>query len=403
MIAVVVSVQLAASLGYYAVMTHVVAHLRDDVGLLAGTIGLILGVRIAVQYALFLPVGALTDLIGAPRVGVLACVLRTAGFALLGTAGGPAGLLGAAVLLGTGGALFHPAAQSLLAGTAPARRDRGFAVYVITGQIAAVAGPPVGLALLAAGGDGGGGFGLVTAGAAGTWSIAALLFVLLHLGGATAARPPRNGAAAGARELARNVAGVLRDRTFFRFVVVAAPTTLLTEQTMTVVPLKDVGAGLTTAFLCLSAAVAASIQPWCAARGRAGRPRVLRAGLLCSTAVYVLLALLPGAGPPLAAGLLAAAVLNGLATGVFQPSVFQSITRHAPAARIGAYLGVYSWCSGLVVFSGGLGVGHLFDAGPAGAATALAALAAVALAAAVRCGTGRGHADPISSAGRYEP
>ncbi|GLX00573.1 hypothetical protein [Microtetraspora sp. NBRC 16547] len=34
-------------------------------------------------------------------------------------------LLCAAVVMPVGGALFHPAAQSLLAGVAPARRSRG--------------------------------------------------------------------------------------------------------------------------------------------------------------------------------------------------------------------------------------------------------------------------------------
>jgi hypothetical protein len=67
-IAVIVGVQLAAALGFYAVMAHLVAHMRDDLGLLAGTIGLVLGVRIAVQYALLLPVGAVTDLLGATRL-----------------------------------------------------------------------------------------------------------------------------------------------------------------------------------------------------------------------------------------------------------------------------------------------------------------------------------------------
>ncbi|WP_131764152.1 MFS transporter, partial [Actinomadura fibrosa] len=132
-IGVVTAVQLSASLGFFAVMAHVVAHLRDDAGLLAGTIGLVLGVRILVQYALLLPFGALVDVLGAARSGALACVLRTAGFALLAVVDGVPAVLAAAVLLGAGGAVFHPCAQALLAGTAPAVRARGYAAYAITG------------------------------------------------------------------------------------------------------------------------------------------------------------------------------------------------------------------------------------------------------------------------------
>jgi MFS family permease len=104
----VVAIQLACCLGFFSVMAHLVAHLRHDLGLMAGTAGLILGARTGLQFALLLPVGALTDLIGARRTGVIACVLRAAGFALLGTAESVGALLCAAVVIAVGGALYPP-------------------------------------------------------------------------------------------------------------------------------------------------------------------------------------------------------------------------------------------------------------------------------------------------------
>ncbi|MEV4068042.1 MFS transporter, partial [Nonomuraea dietziae] len=147
-VVVVVAIQAAISLGYFAAMAHVVIHLRVDLGLAAGLIGLVLALRNLVQHTLSLPVGALVDVLGPVRIGILACLLRAAGFALLGTVSSLPWLVAAAVLLGAGGALFHPAAQSLLAGLAERRRARGYAAYMMTLQIAAVLGPALGLALL---------------------------------------------------------------------------------------------------------------------------------------------------------------------------------------------------------------------------------------------------------------
>ncbi|MBT2210927.1 hypothetical protein [Actinomadura sp. NEAU-AAG7] len=102
----VVAVQLAACLGFFAVTAHLVAHLRHDLGLLAGTVGLVLGVRVGLQYALLPPVGAVTDRLGARRTGAIACAVRALGFVLLGGAGTVGALLVAAVFLAVGGAAF---------------------------------------------------------------------------------------------------------------------------------------------------------------------------------------------------------------------------------------------------------------------------------------------------------
>ncbi len=374
MLAVVVGVQLAISIGFFAVMAHLVAYLRHDLGLLAGTIAVVLGVRVALQNMLYLPAGAITDAVGPARAGALACALRAAGFALLGIIDGPAGLLGAAAVLAVGGALFHPAAQSLLAGVRPERRAQGFAAYVVAGQVSAVAGPPVGLALLA------GGFGLLSAAAAGAWAVGAVLFLLLPAQRGAAARA---GARLDVRGLTGGVSGVLRDRDFRRFALTAAPSTLLADQIVTVVPLKEVGAGSTTLFFCVVAVAMAAVQPWCAARGRGERPWVLRSGLVCAGLGYLALLAMPsGEGGHLVV-LLVAAVLHGMAQGLMQSTLFQTVTRCAPSGRFGVYFGLLSFVAGVAALTGGFVVGRLFDAGGGAAAMVPAGLALVAVLSAV--------------------
>jgi MFS family permease len=379
-IAVVVGMQVAAALGYYAVMGHIVAHLRDDVGLLAGTIGLMLGTRFLVQSALQPPLGALIDVLGAARAGVLACALRTASFALLATANGPLGLFSAACLLGAGGSLYVPAVQAIVAGMSPARRPVGFAASLVSGQVTAVVAPLAGLAVLK-----GGGFGPLAAGAALCWAITGGLFLFLYLGRRDRPEadrvPPRTGMAT-----LRGMVTVVRDRTFLRFAVATAASILLAGETTTVVPLKDFGSGWTTVFFCVAAAATAVVQPWCAAGSRADRPRVLQAGLLLMGACYLALLPLDGnADAPQVVGLMAAAVLAGAGQGLMQSSVFQSIARYAPPERIGAYLGVSAFLSGMVVFASDPVVGALFDTGSAGATTALAALTILGPVSAVAC------------------
>ncbi|MFC4529390.1 MFS transporter [Sphaerisporangium dianthi] len=435
-IVVIIVMQLAISIGFFAVMAHLVAHLRHDLGLLAGTVSLVLGLRVAVQYMLFLPAGALADAIGPGRAGALACALRAGGFALLGTATGLGGLLLAAVVLAVGGALFHPSAQSLLAGVAPARRSRGFAAYLIAGQVGAVAGPPAGLLLLSVGG-----FGTLSALAVVAWTGGAVLFLLLPPVRGTArrtevlhdrpsagisavhrvrrSREPSGGVSAVPREWAPRdrrsrepsggISAVLRDRRFLVFAVTVAPATLLADQVVSVVPLKEVGGQASTLFFCVVAMATAAVQPWCAAGGRAERPWVLRSGLLCAGAGYLLLLAIPSGGVPpggappagpsapmpsesvLTGGILPAggsivlltlfvmaAVLHGLASGLTQSALFQTVTRRAPSGRFGTYFGLLSFLGGAVALVGGFTVGRLFDAGGRGEVTALIGLAAVA-------------------------
>ncbi|NDU71066.1 MFS transporter [Actinomadura sp. DSM 109109] len=365
----VVAIQLAVCLGFFSVMAHLVAHLRHDLGLLAGTVGLVLGVRVGLQFALLLPVGTVTDLLGARRTGMISCAVRALGFAMLGSAESLGALLCAAVALAVGGALYNPAAQSLLAGVGPAARSGGFGAYVAAQQLATVAGPPLGLLLLGLGP----GFALLTGAAAALWAVAGALFLLVprEAGGRAAAARPR--------DVVSGVRAVLGDRAFLLFALLTAPTTLLATHIMTAAPLLGFGPAVTTLSFSVLALVAAAVQPFVAVRGRGERPWVLRAGLLCAAAGFFVLAALDGTRP---GPLMLAAVLNGVANGLVQPAVFQRTARRAPPERFGSYYGVLGFCAGMFSFAGDLTIGRLFDLGPPGAAWALAGVGGCALLAA---------------------
>ena len=365
-IAIAVAFQLAGSLGFFAVMSHLVGHLRHDVGLMAGTIGLVLGVRVGLQYALLLPVGAITDAIGVRRTGTIACAVRAGGFALLATADGVGTLLCAATAIAAGGALYHPAGQSLLASLHPARRSGGFGAYIATQHLATIAGPPLGLGLLALGH----GFTVVAATGAALWGLAAVLFLLLPLRAAEKRGVPRF------RDVFAGVGTVVRDRRFLMFALMTAPTTLLATHIMTAVPLLGFGSAAVTVCMCVLAVAAASAQPVVASGGRGERPWMLRAGLLCAAGAFAVLAVLDGTqtGP-----LVVAAVLNGTANGIVQPCIFQRVARHAPRERFGSYYGVLAFCGGMFACAGDLVMGRLYDLGPTAATAALLGVGALAL------------------------
>ncbi|RII85364.1 MFS transporter, partial [Clavibacter michiganensis] len=89
--------------------------MRDDLGLGALAIGLVLGARTFSQQGLFLLGGMLADRFGPRALIAAGCVVRVSGYLGLALAAGLPGFLLGAILTGLGGALFSPALQSLVA------------------------------------------------------------------------------------------------------------------------------------------------------------------------------------------------------------------------------------------------------------------------------------------------
>jgi MFS family permease len=152
--------QLLFNVGFYLVMPFLAFHLRDELGLSPWVVGLVIGVRTFSQQGLFVLGGVVTDQLGARSSAITGCLLRVAGFVVLGMATGLAGVLVGAVLTGVAGALFSPAVESCLAHTladgqdervATERRRTGFAAFAVAGEIGAMTGPLVGALVLGVG------------------------------------------------------------------------------------------------------------------------------------------------------------------------------------------------------------------------------------------------------------
>ncbi|KDN85882.1 MFS transporter [Kitasatospora cheerisanensis] len=143
--------QFAINLAFYMLMPYLAAHLADDLGLAAWTVGLVLGVRNLSQQGMFLIGGTLADRFGHRGPIIAGCLLRTAGFALLGRVESLPALLAASAATGFAGALFNPAVRACLAAEAgEERRVEAFAVFNVYYQAGMLLGPLAGLALLAA-------------------------------------------------------------------------------------------------------------------------------------------------------------------------------------------------------------------------------------------------------------
>jgi MFS family permease len=139
--------QLTINIGFYMLMPYLAGHLAHDLGMAAWTVGLVLGMRNLSQQGLFLIGGTLADRLGYKPVIIAGCLLRTAGFALLGLVDTLPALLVASAATGFAGALFNPAVRAYLARDAAGRRIEAFAVFNVFYQAGILAGPLIGLAL----------------------------------------------------------------------------------------------------------------------------------------------------------------------------------------------------------------------------------------------------------------
>lgn len=138
------------NLGFYMLLPYLADHLQRNLGLSPWHVGLVIGLRVLSQQGLFLVGGTLGDYLGYKRLILLGCLVRVAGFALLGLAGNLPLLLLGAFLTGFAGALFTPSSNAYLAYEAPdqLRRDRIFAMQNWTSEAGMFLGPLLGIALL---------------------------------------------------------------------------------------------------------------------------------------------------------------------------------------------------------------------------------------------------------------
>ena len=138
------------NLGFYMLLPYLADHLQRSLGLSPWHVGLVIGLRVLSQQGLFLVGGTLGDYLGYKRLILLGCLVRVAGFALLGFAANLPLLLLGAFLTGFAGALFTPSSNAYLAYEAPdqVRRDRIFAMQNWTSEAGMFLGPLLGIALV---------------------------------------------------------------------------------------------------------------------------------------------------------------------------------------------------------------------------------------------------------------
>ncbi|WP_316302013.1 MFS transporter [Clavibacter michiganensis] len=312
--AVLLSSQLVFNLGFYAVVPFLAVVMRDDLGLGALAIGLVLGARTFSQQGLFLLGGMLADRFGPRTLIAAGCVVRVSGYLGLALAAGLPGFLVGAILTGLGGALFSPALQSLVAAadarSRPTRRPGRpslFAALVLVGEIGAAVGPLAGAALLGLGFS-----ATVLVGAALFAAVGAALWCVIpaDAGRAVAASrgepragsEPVGGAAAVPAASADRWAAV-RDRRFLAFSALFAVDLVAYNQLYLGLPLELARAGagnaaVGSAFLAVSLLTIALQWPAALLAKRLGPGRALALGFGTIATGFAALALASVAPPP---------------------------------------------------------------------------------------------------------
>ncbi len=391
--AVLLSSQLVFNLGFYAVVPFLAVVMRDDLGLGALAIGLVLGARTFSQQGLFLLGGMLADRFGPRTLIAAGCVVRVSGYLGLALAAGLPGFLVGAILTGLGGALFSPALQSLVAAadarSRPTRRPGRpslFAALVLVGEIGAAVGPLAGAALLGLGFS-----ATVLVGAALFAAVGAALWCVIpaDAGRAVAASrgepragsEPVGGAAAVPAASADRWAAV-RDRRFLAFSALFAVDLVAYNQLYLGLPLELARAGagnaaVGSAFLAVSLLTIALQWPAALLAKRLGPGRALALGFGTTATGFAALALASVAPPAAGAALVPAAVLVVCLTlghMTAGPVTMELVPSFAAGRPTASFYGLLASCGGVAVLVAGGVVGSLLDAWPAVAWGILAVL-----------------------------
>ncbi|WP_445338175.1 MFS transporter [Clavibacter sp. CFBP 8614] len=395
--AVLLSSQLVFNLGFYAVVPFLAVVMRDDLGLGALAIGLVLGARTFSQQGLFLLGGMLADRFGPRTLIAAGCVVRVSGYLGLALAADLPGFLAGAILTGFGGALFSPALQSLVAAADVRGRDRRsagrpslFAALVLVGEVGAAVGPLAGAALL--------GFGFSTTVLVGAGLFAAVGVALWCVIPTEAARPAgtadRSTGSAPVAGTGPHAApaprpdrwAAVRDRRFLAFSALFAVDLVAYNQLYLGLPLELARAGAGTAavgsaFLAVSLLTITLQWPVALLAKRLGPGRALALGFGTTATGFAALALGSLVPPPAGAELLpAAALVVCLTLGHMTagPVTMELVPSFAAGRPTASFYGLLASCGGVAVLVAGGVVGSLLDVAPAAAWGILAALPVVA-------------------------
>ncbi|WP_425295221.1 MFS transporter [Nocardia asiatica] len=353
--------QFGINLGFYMLMPYLAGYLAGPLGLAAWAVGLVLGVRNFSQQGMFLIGGTLADRLGYKPLIVAGCLLRTGGFALLVFATSLPGLLIASAATGFAGALFNPAVRAYLAADTGERRVEAFAVLNIFYQAGILAGPLVGLALMALDFR-------VTAGAA------AVVFAALTVAQLFALPARRADVATEPTSVLDDWRTVVANRRFLAFAVAMIGSYVLSFQVYLALPLQAqfiAGARsqtLVSALFVVSGVVAVAgqlrITAWLETRWGTGRSLVVGMGILAVS--FLPLLVIPGrdrfgVGAAVAALLVSAALLAIGTAAVFHFEM-DTVVSLAGRGLVATHHGFYNTVVGVGILAGNLATGAVVGA-----------------------------------------
>ncbi|MGW3334552.1 MFS transporter [Streptomyces rubiginosohelvolus] len=353
--------QFAINLAFYMLMPYLAAHLAGPLGLAAWAVGLVLGVRNFSQQGMFLIGGTIADRLGYKAPIMAGCLLRTAGFGLLGWVDSLPALVAASAATGFAGALFNPAVRAYLAAEAGERRVDAFATFNVYYQAGMFLGPLVGLALLAAD------FRTVC-------TAAAAIFALLTALQGRALPDRRTARTDDVSEPAESVLAqwrsVLANWPFLLFSAAMIGSYVLTFQVYLALPLaagEFLGPNateVTSGLFVVSAAIAVvgqlRLTAW--AKKRWSSHQALAVGLSLMGLAFVPLAFTPDDAPVLAlTALVAAVVLLAVGGAIIYPFEMETVVVLCDNRLVATHYGFYNTVSGLGITLGNLAVGAVWD------------------------------------------
>jgi MFS family permease len=359
--------QFGINLGFYMLMPYLAGYLAGPLGLAAWAVGLVLGVRNFSQQGMFLVGGTLGDRLGYKPLIVAGCLLRTGGFALLMFATSLPSLLIASAATGFAGALFNPAVRAYLAADTGERRVEAFAVFNVFYQAGILAGPLVGLALMAVDFR-------MTAGAA------AVVFAALTVAQLFALPSRRAEAAAEKTSVLDDWRTVVANRRFVWFALAMIGSYVLSFQVYLALPLQaEFVAGarsqvLVSALFVVSGVVAVAgqlrITGWFEARWGTGRSLVVGLGILAAS--FLPLVVIPGparfgVGAAVGALLVSAALLAVGTVAVF-PFEMDTVVSLSGGKLVATHYGFYNTVVGVGILAGNLATGAVVGAARAAGA-----------------------------------
>ena len=380
--------QLIFNIGFYAVVPFLAVTMRNDFGMGAMAIGIVLGARTFAQQGMFLFGGALADRWGARQSMITGCLVRITGFLLLAWAADFTLFLIGAVVTGIGGALFSPALQSLVgvaaersssknadrAGSnAPGQNNRSslFALLVICGEVGVVVGPLLGSFLLNTG------FDTSLLAAATVFTVMAVVFWLFLPKNAHTTKTPVE---LTGRVPPSDLWSCLKDKKFIGFAAFFSVNLVATNQLYFGLPveLERSGAGASSLALVFAYASVLTITlqwPIAGLMRKAGPRIALPLGFALQSLGFASLGVLAIFPSPNWLPILPALVLvTGTALGnmCVLPVAMGLVLEFAGGRPTGAYYGLLASAGGLAVVLGNTALAPLYELAYTPSATALA-------------------------------